>query len=80
VDTGRLVSEDPLIANRLGMQTQSTSGDLRNHLAPAGAEFPDAVQNAHKPGDLRSIVASRFMRMLRTHDRVRSEMLTAAMK
>ncbi|HEV7796560.1 MAG TPA: hypothetical protein VGO73_00270 [Pyrinomonadaceae bacterium] len=81
MDTGGLVSEGTLTSDRLGMQMETQSAGSRNSFTSAGTTAAhgllSADQNANKPGDLRSIVASRFMRMLRSHDRVRSKLLAA---
>jgi hypothetical protein len=83
MNTGGLVSEEILISNRLGMKTQSQSANSRSSFTAAGAAFGPGLSSAEPNGsrsDLRSIVASRFMRMLRSHDRMRSKLLAAAVK
>jgi hypothetical protein len=82
MDTGSLVSEDTLIGDRLVMQTESQSTGLQDRFASAGAADGPVLSNTdqHPPksGQVRSIVAGRFMHMLRSHDRVRSKLLAAA--
>jgi hypothetical protein len=84
MNTGGLVSEEILTSNRLGVKTQSQSADSRSSFTSAGAAFgpglPSAERNTSKSVDVRSIVAGRFMRMLRSHDRMRSKLLAAAVK
>jgi hypothetical protein len=84
MDTGSLVSENVLIGDRVAMQTESRSAGLQNRFASSAAAAGQASSNTdpnpHRPDKVRSIVAGRFMRMLRSHDRVRSKLLAAAMK
>lgn len=81
MNTGSLVPQARLI-DRLGKRP-----------VPDDSGFPDSppsvgsmgVQgrssgndNAAKPGDLQTVVAGRIMRMLRSHDRARLELLSAS--
>jgi hypothetical protein len=84
MDTGSLVSEDTLIGDRFASERETQRSALQNRFGSAGPAAEQVRSNTNRNRDesseLRSIVAGRFMRMLRSHDRVRSKLLAEAMK